>query len=421
MAKFNGLFGKLRGKYGGGVFAVTKGQNIFREYNGQPANPRSYAQQAQRALLANMTKFYKRGTQNFYKFAFEDRTTRESDYNAFARNNMQQGVYFTKQIYDNPACPALGNFILTKGSISHSLKVVVMGDHAILLPKLSTAITTIGQLASIIISSQPNLQVGDIFTLVIAESDLQPGNTLYSSIPPTWVTIQFYLDPNDTTLLTAVGLTCEEEATSGNGYFIHTDINAVDRASFAALTISRPTDSGLKVSNTEMALSPAAAVLIDWNRGEYAKRECAVSWGGNPEAFLAGGQLDTLPNLSNITVGPNNNTPYAYGFGRFAMPATGIQIGATLAGTSLRTTAQGADYKMYVYDATAYDIDIYAIAYSPRQVIDLEGTGTATSISLSGTREWGDEGSITIDSQVYGLLTCDGVPVWWGLMLPAQG
>ena len=420
MAKGNLFLSQGRGKVGSVVFSVVKGQQIERVYNPQPANPRSYAQQAQRALLANMTKFYKRGTQNYFKFAFEDKTQRESDYNAFARNNIVQGVYFTKELFDNPACPALGNFTLTKGSISHTLKVVVMGDHAILLPKLTSAITTIGQLSAIIISSQPSLQTGDIFTMVIAESDLLPGNTMYSSTPPTWVTIQFYLDPNDTTLLTAVGLACEEEATTGNGFFVHADINAVDRASFAALTISRPTDSGLKVSNTEMAVSPAAAVLIDWNRGEVAKRECAISWGGNPEAFLAGGQLDMLPNLSNITVGPINNTPYAYGSGRFAQPANGVQIGATLSGTGLRTTAQGAVYKMYFYDAKAYGIDIFALAYSPRQVIDLEGTGTATSISISGTREWSGEGDIDGDTQAYGLLTCDGIPVWWGLLLPAQ-
>lgn len=415
MAKFNGLFGKLRGKYGGGVFAVTKGQNIFREYNGQPANPRSYAQQAQRALLANMTKFYKRGTQNFYKFAFEDRTTRESDYNAFARNNMQQGVYFTKQLYDNPACPALGDYSLTKGSISHSLKLVVAGDHALLLPKLSSSITTIGQLSSVIIGSQPNIQEGDIMTIVIAESDLLPGNTLLSTTPPGWVTIQFYLNPSDTTLLTAVGLACEAEATSGNGYFICTDINAVDRASFAALTISRPTAEGLKVSNTSMALSPAAAVLIDWNRGEYAKRNAAVSWGGNPEAFLAGGQLDILPNLSAVTIGALSNTPYAYGLGRVGWDGAAYSVAVTLAGTALRTTAQGADYKLLVYDASPYDIDISAEWYTPRVVIPMEATGTATAISASGHYDF--DASFDIQNyQAYALLMVDGVPVWWGLV-----
>lgn len=415
MAKGNLFLSQGRGKVGSVVFSVIKGQQIERVYNPQPANPRSYAQQAQRALLANMTKFYKRGTQNFYKFAFEDKTSRESDYNAFARNNMQQGVYFTKQLYDNPACPALGEYTLTKGSIAHSLQLVVAGDHVLLLPKLTSAITTIGQLSSVIIGSQPNIQVGDIMTIVIAESELQPGNTLLSTIPPTWETIQFYLNPNDTTLLTAVGLTCEHEATSGNGYFICTDINAVDRASFAALTISRPTSEGLRVSNTTLAVSPAAAVLIDWNRGEYAKRNAAVSWGGNPEAFLAGGQLDVLPDLSAVTVGALPNTPYAYGLGRVGWDGADYSVAVTLAGTALRTTALGADYKLVVYDASPYGIDISAEWYTPRVVIPLEATGTATAISASG--HYSFDASFDIENyQAYALLMVDGVPVWWGLV-----
>lgn len=415
MAKGNLFLSQGRGKVGSVVFSVVKGQQIERVYNPQPANPRSYAQQAQRALLANMTKFYKRGTQNFYKFAFEDRTARESDYNAFARNNMQQGVYLTKELYDNPACPALGDYILTKGSIAHSLKLVIQGDHVLLLPKLTTAITTIGQLSSVIIGSQPNIQEGDIMTIVIAESDFLPGNTLLGSTPPGWVTIQFYLNPSDTTLLTAAGLTCEEEATSGNGYFICTDINAVDRASFAALTISRPTAAGLKVSDTTIVVSPAAAVLIDWNRGEYAKRNAAVSWGGNPEAFLAGGQLDVLPDLSAVTVGALSNTPYAYGLGRVGWNGTEYSVAVTLAGISLRTTAQGADYKLVIYDATPYDINISAEWYKSRVVVPLEATGTATAISASGHYEF-DASFVIDDFQAYALLMVDGVPVWWGLV-----
>lgn len=415
MAKGNLFLSQGRGKVGSVVFTVVKGQQIERVYNPQPANPRSYAQQAQRSLLANMTKFYKRGTQNFYKFAFEDRTARESDYNAFARNNMQQGVFFTKELYDNPACPALGEYILTKGSIAHSLRLVVAGDHALLLPKLTAAITTVGQLSSVIIGSQPNIQEGDIMTIVIAESDLQPGNTLLSTVPPGWATIQFYLNPDDTTLLSAVGLNCEEEATAGDGYYVCTDINAVDRASFAAMTISRPTATGLKVSDTTMVVSPAAAVLIDWNRGEYAKRKAAVSWGGNSEAFLAGGQLDVLPDLSAVTVGTLPNTPYAYGLGRVGWNGAQYSVAVTLTGTSLRTTVQGADYKLIVYDATPYDIDGTAQVYKPRVEIPLEATGTATAISASGHYYF--DAQFTLDNyQAYALLMVDGVPVWWGLV-----
>lgn len=415
MAKGNLFLSQGRGKVGSVVFSVIKGQQIERVYNPQPANPRSYAQQAQRALLANMTKFYKRGTQNFYKFAFEDKTSRESDYNAFARNNMQKGVYLPKELYDNAAAPALGNYLLTRGSIDHGLTIVTYADKLCLQIELESEITTVGQLSAIILAREPNIQPGDIFTLVCAESDMVPPATVLSSLAPTWDTIQFYIDPNDVTLLTAVGLACIEDESTGTYHYIARDINAVDRASFGALTISRVTDSGLKVSDTEVVAGPCAGAMIEWYKGEYARRQAAISWGGNPEAFLAGGQLDILPNISAITVGPRSNTPYAFGSGVLAVSGSNLQLGATLTGTALRTTAQGAKYEFVYFDATVYDIDSRIMEYKSRRVATLEGTGTATQISISGLVPMGDM-QPNSQNQGFGVIKVDGVPVWWGLV-----
>lgn len=417
MAKFNGLFGKLRGKYGGGVFAVTKGQNIFREYNGQPANPRSYAQQAQRALLANMTKFYKRGRNNFYKFAFEDKTTRESDFNAFARNNMQKGTYMTRGLYDNPAAPALGEFMLTKGSISHTLALKVVGDMVVLNVKLPNSMTTVGQISAYIISSQGTIQQGDIFTLVFAESDLVPGNTLLGNTPPSWETVQFYLDPNDATTLSSLGLAVEEDPAGRGFYWLTREMNAVDRASFAALTISRNTDSGLKVSNTEMNVSPAAAVVIDWNRGTYARQQAAVSWGGNPEAFLQGGDLSTLPVVSAVTIVTGSSPGYSFGLGTLKISAnTLILAGSQVTGQNLRTTAQGGKWEFVWYDATQWELDEVDVSLVvPRMRTTLTATGTATSIALAGSIDYGEIAQVSTSMQGYGMLVYDGTPIWYGV------
>lgn len=329
---------------------------------------------------------------------------------------MQQGTYLPKSMYDNPAAPALGEYILTKGSIAHSLEFVICGDHVALNEKLSSQLTTIGQLSAYIIATQPGIQAGDIFTLVIAESDLLPGDQLMGDTPPGWETIQFFIDPNDVNTLASVNLVCEEDESSGDGYYLHTDINAVDRASFAAFTISRNTSTGLKVSNTSIIVSPAAAAIIDWHRGEYAKREAAISWGGNPEAFLQGGQLDNLPNLNNVSVGNVASAPYAYGAGMFNQLGSVLQFAATLQGNGLRTTAQGAKYTFTFYNAAAYGIDIAITLVKPRLTCELTATGTATSLSLTGSI---DNNIFLAEEtpQGYGLLTCDGVPVWWGAML----
>lgn len=49
MAKINPIFGKIQGKLGGNVFAISNGQVVIREYNPAPANPKSNAQMLQRA------------------------------------------------------------------------------------------------------------------------------------------------------------------------------------------------------------------------------------------------------------------------------------------------------------------------------------------------------------------------------------
>ncbi len=422
MAKFNGLFGKMRGKYGGGVFAVIKGQNILREYNGEPANPRSYAQQAQRALLANMTKFYKRGTQNFFKFAFEDKTTRESDFNAFARNNMQEGCYLTRELYDNRVVPALGEFMLTKGSIDTSLGMIIHGDQAFLNARIPTLLATVGDFSTWILSSQPAVQAGDIITIVVAEADFLPGNYPMGNTPPLWKTIQFKIDTSDATQLTSLGINLADDGLGQGFYYLYVDINSVDRASFAGFVISRNTEQGLKVTDSELVLGPAAAVIVDWNRGEFAKRQAAVSWGGNPEAFLQGGNLSVLPTVTTVKLDTLTSNAYAYGLGAIVAAAGSPALrAAVVTGENLRTTAEGGVWDMTLYDATPFDGE--AMEFDPwklpvRETLTLTATGTPTSISLAGNWQEFYDGvyMVNSDSQFYGLIRYNGIPIWWGAL-----
>ena len=424
MSKINSLFGKERGKYGGSVYYVLKGEQIKREYNPSPANPRSYAQQAQRALLANMTKFYRRGQSNFFKFAFEDKTKKESDYNAFARNNMQKGCYLTKELYDNYVVPALGEYQITKGSIDHSLGLVISGDQAFLNAALPSLFATVGDFSTWILGNQPTIQEGDILTIVKAEADFIPGNYAMGDTPPTWETIQFRIDPSDNTQLTALGIQVADDGFGSGRYYMYVDLNAVDRASFAALIISRNTDQGLKVSDSELVVGPAAAVIIDWNRGEYAKRQTAISWGGNPEAFLQGGNLAVLPNVSTIKLDTLTSNAYAFGLGALKLGATDLQLRASVVtGQNLKTTAEGGVWEMTFYDATAYDAEAYEMLpwlQQARWNLVLTATGTPTSINLAGTFNFNDAFTPTSQTQGYGLIKYNGIPIWWGAITVAE-
>lgn len=408
MAKGNMFLSQARGKVGSVVFSVIRGQQVERVYNAQPANPRSFNQQAQRALLANMTKFYKRGTQNFYKFAFEDRTIRESDFNAFARHNMQSGVFMPKELYDHAGTPALGKYVISDGSIATNIQDYFSGEnYGILLPG-TTAISTVGALSSALMAQSPQLLPGDIFTMVVADSEFGADMSSAGSVP-TWEIHQFYLDTSDLRPLSAVGLTDTAVTGDNAGRLIGVEIAGVDRASFGATVISRNADTGLKVTKSELKGSAVANVLYDWLRGEYMRRICAASWGGNPEAVLQGGQISSLPEVTSLLIGGNSGIPaYTYGATTYNILGTSSSE-ITLVGTNLRTTAQGAKYVVKFYNA---DILSDGLVSNPVVSYEFTGVGNPTGITLQP-----QSGVASVGSQFYMLVEVDGVPVWYGLGL----
>lgn len=411
MAKFNGLFGKMRGKYGGGVFAVIKGQNILREYNGEPANPRSYAQQAQRALLANMTKFYKRATSNFYKFAFEDKTSRESDYNAFARNNIKRGAYLTKEQYDSAGWPAIGRYIMTKGSLPVQLEYGWIGDNFFLrVPVLDS--NTIGTLSSGLMSAYPGVEVGDIVTFVRAWSalDLNFGSV---SEAPEWQIVQFYVDPTDTRTIVSLGLTTYASVATGDNSYVGFEIDGTTSVSMGSVCISRVTPNGLKVTDSQLVLSPLGQAAMDWLASDYQKRQAAISWGGNPEAVLSGGQLPNLPEISSISIESASAAPWQRRDMAFSSQDP-IPVGVV--GVNLKTTAAGGNWVFKYYGADDTDGNTASVL-SPAKVTTLTATGTATNIAVPIPHSVNVITSSYAASQGFYTLEYNGVVIAYGTLL----
>lgn len=407
MAKGNMFLSQARGKVGSVVFAVIKGQQVERVHNPSPSNPRTNGQQAQRSLLANMTKFYKRGTKNFYKFAYEDRTIRESDFNAFARKNTMRGVYMPKELYDHAGTPALGKYIVSDGSITTNIQDYFSGENYGVIVPGTAAITTVGAFSVALIAQSPNLVEGDIFTMVLADSDFG-AEMMTAGEAPTWTIYQFYLNTADLRPLSQIGLHDIALPTGTSGRYIGVDIAGVDRASFGATIISRNTPSKLLVSTSELKGSAVANVLYDWLRGEYMKRQAAISWGANPDAVLQGGQIGTLPEVTGLQIGSSSTTvpAYAYGVAQYQIEGAGSS-GIELQGTNLRTTAQGAVYKVKFYNA-----DIISDGLVTKPVVEYTYTGTGSSTTITLTKPSEVE---AVGSQFYMLIEVDGVPVWYGL------
>lgn len=407
MAKGNMFLSQARGKVGSVVFSVVKGQQTARVHNPSPANPRTNGQQAQRSLLANMTKFYKRGTQNFYKFAYEDRTIRESDFNAFARKNIMRGVYMPKELYDHQGTPALGKYIVSDGSIVTNIQDYFSGENYGVVVPGTAAITTVGAFCAALIAQSPNLVEGDIFTMVLADSDFG-ADMMTAGEAPTWQIFQFYLDTADLRPLSQIGLKDIELPEGVTGRYIGVDIAGVDRASFGATIISRNTASGLKVSTSEVKCSAVANVLYDWLRGDYMKRQAAISWGANPEAVLQGSLISTLPEVTTLLIGSAGTNIPAYAYGSTSYNILGASSSEiVLNGSNLRTTAQGAVYKVKFYNA---DIISDGLVVNPVVEYTYTGTGSANRITLTKPTE-----AASVGGQFYMLIEVDGVPVWYGL------
>lgn len=403
---------QARGKVGSVVFSVIKGQQVERVYNPSPANPRTNGQQAQRSLLANMTKFYKRGTKNFYKFAYEDRTIRESDFNAFARKNTMRGVYMPKELYDHAGTPALGKYIVSDGSIATNIADYFSGEcYGVLVPGTSVP-ATVGELCTRLMTQSPGIAEGDIFTMVLADSEFG-ADMMSAGDEPTWTIYQFFIDPSDLRPLASVGLQDLGAPASTSGSLIGVEIAGVDRASFGATIISRNTSAGLLVSTSEVKGSAVANVLFDWLRGEYMKRQAAISWGANPDAVLQGGLIGTLPDVTGVRVGGTSTLP-AYTYGEGTMEFSSIGVTLTLLGTNLRTSAQGGQYKVKFYPAdiiTDYLVDTPVIEVTP-SVTSIQG-GVSVSFDVSSNPK------LTRIQQCYALIEAEGVPVWYGLVIGA--
>ena len=410
MAKGNMFLSQARGKVGSVVFAVVKGQQVERVHNPKPANPRTNGQQAQRSLLANMTKFYKRGTQNFYKFAYEDRTSRESDFNAFARKNTMRGVYMPKELYDHAGTPALGKYIVSDGSITTNIQDYFSGENYGVIVPGTAAITTVGAFSSALIAQSPNLTEGDIFTMVLADSDFG-AEMMTAGEAPTWTIFQFYLNTADLRPLSQVGLQDIALPAGSTGRYIGVDIAGVDRASFGATIISRNTPSKLLVSTSELKGSAVANVLYDWLRGEFMKRQAAISWGANPDAVLQGSLIVTLPEVTSVRIGGGNAIPsYAYGTGNLSLGDAGGNV--FLLGNNLRTSAQGGTYKVKLYPA-----DIISDYLVNAPVIEVGTTADVTEGGVSLSLNFAENPNIGRIQQCYMLIEAEGVPVWYGLVI----
>ena len=297
------LQGTARGRVGDIVFSRVKGQQTSRVYNPQVSNPRSSGQVYQRTIFADAVKFYTRGNNELFKFAFEDKKQSESDYNAFMRINAKRGVCISKAAFDNYDYPALGNFTMTKGSL-YPIDAVLGGAEGVSEQNLivnfrvtheGAVPTTVGQLASALIASG-HYVADDIVTIVMIRSyfdDNLPQITPEATGSSEWIINQAILKPTDERTLADLFNGYECRVIDGMLCMVTTSSPLGADYNSAAAIHSRNTTSGLKVSTQTLVNDERTGYAIDEARTDAYIQEVIASWKAaksmvSPDAILQG-------------------------------------------------------------------------------------------------------------------------------------
>lgn len=307
MSKGSNFWGTARGRLGNMVISSVRGQQIERKYQPKVANPKTYAQMRQRAAFAAAVKFFKHSQQALFKFAFEDKTQKESDYNAFMRHNVAYFGAYNKVACDNPSLPALGftsPLLLSYGSLASAVGV---GYYKVQTPED----TIFGlECGTILESSVPNkFSWGDVCMALVKKYDLQNGDIITivqidAKQPNSGIT-SLYIDginadvpasPAKWTLWQKRIDTDSAEDVTNNVhnkqvFGVHDGItsNTYNNCYFGAVIFSRNVaGKSLMVSSSALVSSVDGYYQYWPEKGSQKELQVLMSWGANPEVVLKG-------------------------------------------------------------------------------------------------------------------------------------
>lgn len=296
MSKGNMLLGYARGSVGDVVFSRTNGQQITKARNRNPNNPRSISQVMQRSLFISAVKFYQLARAKFFKFAFEDKKSTESDFNAFMRHNTMFGTNMSSPAFHAYNYPALGDFVLSLGSLQPlrqwNRNNQFAAQTGIILGASDELPTTIGALSQLLLRNE-RYREGDMFTLVdygfqvlnsASVPAIQVKNDDYNTFF-TWK--QWKINTADTNNLNTIGISVEKDSTSNELLMLSTGEVFDETYRGMGLILSRNSSSGLLVTDTRLVMSGLLSGAITAAKDETYIKQVLTSWGAGDEAILS--------------------------------------------------------------------------------------------------------------------------------------
>lgn len=307
MSKGSLFFGKATGKLGQIVLSNVKGQQIARAWQPKVANPRTTVQQMQRAKFANAVKFYKRATQNLFKFAYEDKRKTESDYNAFMRYNVERSMIVYRKSYDNMNFPALGEWIIAAGSLGDFksgdydsrtitdacslLSPIDNPDNAYKFPEgVTEATATVGHVSDYF-KHDFGAQDGDFITFVGINTNLSVISD-EPSFGPFWSITQIKIDSTNTNKFLD---TVNKQAANNLGIDITDKVGAIiwksstpQMMNLFGVVLSRVTPNGVLVSTSNLGTNATGNGVMAASLQDAYRQQALNSWLRSSDPILKG-------------------------------------------------------------------------------------------------------------------------------------
>ena len=303
MSRGSMFWSKARGKVGDIVISQVKGQTITRAYQPSVTNPKSENQMLQRAKFGGAVKFYKFATQALFKFAFEDKLQKESDYNAFMRYNAKAFSIMSREDYlDSNIFPIVGankQVVMSQGRLG-SYHVNAIQDFnpdntSVWVPEEGQEIvftetpTTWGEVSEEYIKAY-GLIDGDIITLV----HIDTGMVLGAEGPERlhnlrWDIEQYILDSTSAAEIPEIfSINADKELR-------YTPDLENDFFQYFCVIFSRNTPSGLWVSTSYLGSNTSAEGWAE-SLNLYPMIQLNLkTWGATGKAILQGSLAAPMP------------------------------------------------------------------------------------------------------------------------------
>ena len=284
MSKGSSYWGTATGKIGNTVVRVRKGVRVESAYQPNVSNPRSSGQVVQRGKFSDAVGFYKRSMANFFRMAFEDKRSNETDFNAFMRHNVSRGYVYSRQMVTGGqgALPYIGKWLLSYGSLYNMpISSGVSGlDITNWMPTEGGDNPTMGNMFTGWITGGL-VQEGDILTVVriLSSADgagydeytdealgLLPGFTYTGALPegvaPKWSVDQYIIKSDSAELLKSQKWLSVSSDGGATINFADMGTASVDSARAAAAIITRKTANGLLCSTTPLVWNKKAEDMM---------------------------------------------------------------------------------------------------------------------------------------------------------------